>query len=124
MMSPQAKAGGFTLIELAIVIAIIGILALTAIFNFQENIAAAERGKANAVLNQLNSGAAMHIASTLDEPTDFNEFVAATAGAGIEVVIADPQCTRSAATTYACAMNQITATYTLQTNGSVTMAIT
>jgi prepilin-type N-terminal cleavage/methylation domain-containing protein len=124
MMSPQAKAGGFTLIELAIVIAIIGILALTAIFNFQENIAAAERGKANAILNQLNSGAAMHIASTLDEPTAFDDFVQDSAGAGVEVVISDPQCPEVSTTTYVCTMNQITATYTLNGDGSVTMAIT
>lgn len=73
-MTNKASAG-FTLIELAIVIAIIAILAVTAAMRMGGNTGAAARASAYATYNQLNSAYAMYLARTMTEPTGFTQFV-------------------------------------------------
>jgi prepilin-type N-terminal cleavage/methylation domain-containing protein len=139
-MMMKAAAKGFTLIELAIVIAIIAILASVAIPRFaalQDN---ANRAVAQNFLSQLTTAAATATAEAARVPTQFTEFVT-TAPASVGAVstapfrfnISTPQgvnggaapCATVAANAITCAgwAGQLgTVTYTLGANGQITAA--
>lgn len=66
---------GFTLIELAIVVAVVGIMASVALTRFSNLNETAEASTARQFLNQLNSGAAIYMARMGQLPTAFTQFV-------------------------------------------------
>jgi type IV pilus assembly protein PilA len=70
---------GFTLIELAVVIAIIAILAAVAIPRFGNTAAQAECSTIKDMVGQLNSAAAIWTAENATTPTSFTQFVAQAA---------------------------------------------
>jgi prepilin-type N-terminal cleavage/methylation domain-containing protein len=71
----HASAKGFTLIELAVVIAIIAILASVAIQRFSNLTAGAERAVAENFGTQLNTAAATFMAANARQPTGYTDFV-------------------------------------------------
>ncbi len=68
---------GFTLIELAVVIAIIAILAAIAIPRFGDATIAAERSMLQDFAAQLNSASAIYTAENAVTPDNFTDFVSA-----------------------------------------------
>lgn len=77
----KKKQSGFTLIELAVVIAILAILAAVAIPRFANTTASAERSMINSMVGQLTSAHAMATAERAATPQGFNEFVGTGTGA-------------------------------------------
>jgi prepilin-type N-terminal cleavage/methylation domain-containing protein len=75
-----ASSGGFTLIELAIVVAIIAILAAVAIPRLSGSTQAAERAQLLDMQSKLSSAAAVYTAATGTTPSSFQDFVADTDG--------------------------------------------
>lgn len=66
---------GFTLIELAVVIAVIAILAAVAIPRLSDNARGSERASAQGLLNALRTAYGMYTAETTQAPAAFDEFV-------------------------------------------------
>jgi prepilin-type N-terminal cleavage/methylation domain-containing protein len=128
----HTSAKGFTLIELAVVIAIIAILASVAIQRFSNLTAGAERAVAENFGTQLNTAAATYMASQAQAPTGYTVFVTdnpAKINTGT-FTIATPRdrtgaalCSAPTATAIACAgFKGITANYTFS-NGLTTATI-
>ena len=72
------KQKGFTLIELAIIIAIIGIMSAVAVTQFVDLTGNAEEAVLSDYLQKLNTGVASYMAATGHRPDDFEDFMAAT----------------------------------------------
>lgn len=132
MMKTAAK--GFTLIELAIVIAIIAILASVAIPRFANMTDNANGAVAQAFLSQLNTASATFMAAQARPPADFGQFVGAgtaltqqdvTAGRTIAMPKQpnsnQPACQLAGGITCAFGGEIGTVIYTLQ-NGQITCA--
>jgi prepilin-type N-terminal cleavage/methylation domain-containing protein len=131
----KKSAQGFTLIELAVVISIVAILAAVAVPRLMGNQAAAEEALARDFVSQLNSAAAMYTAQNSTAPTGFTQFVKSTALANgdtqtISVAIFGPNSRNGqtcnvadAQITCANAFNNLsTATYSWN-NGAITANI-
>jgi prepilin-type N-terminal cleavage/methylation domain-containing protein len=72
------KQKGFTLIELAIIIAIVGIMSAVAVTQFIDLTGNAEEAVLSDYLQKLNTGVASYMAATGHRPDTFADFVAAT----------------------------------------------
>jgi type IV pilus assembly protein PilA len=77
-MMKRSAQKGFTLIELAIVIAIISVLAAVAIPRFADLGQTAEAALAQDMVSQLSSGAAIYTARQGTPPTGFTQYVTLT----------------------------------------------
>jgi prepilin-type N-terminal cleavage/methylation domain-containing protein len=85
----KAAVEGFTLIELAIVIALISILSTLAVLRFADLQDNAHRSMAQRFLSQLISAAAVATAETSTAPTAFTQFVS-TSPASVGTVSVAP----------------------------------
>ena len=68
---------GFTLIEMGVVIAVIGILSVMALVQTEGMDESTENALLEDYLQKLNAGAAKYLENTGQEPTDFRQFIAA-----------------------------------------------
>ncbi len=78
-MLNKAKQSAFTLIELGIIIAIIGIMSAVAVTQMMDLTGNAEEAVLQDYLQKLNSGAAQYLVFAGKRPTAFSDFVAVDA---------------------------------------------
>ena len=126
-MIQRTAQKGFTLVELAVVIAIVAILAAVAIPKLTNATDAAQRSVALDFVSQLNSASAMYTAKQMTTPDDFADFVTSAAiASGDEFTIStstlgDGTCTVAASTvTCATAFDKLGAVTYTWTDGSIT----
>lgn len=132
------KKKGFTLIELAIIIGIIGIMSAVAVTQFIDLTGNAEEAVLNDYLQKLNTGVASYMAATGHRPDDFEDFVAdtpagLTPGTGKNIALLTNKAgvalcgvPEEGSTTLTCdesGLRAKQATYTLN-SGAITMALT
>ena len=77
-MLNKAKQSAFTLIELGIIIAIIGIMSAVAVTQMMDLTGNAEEAVLQDYLQKLNTGAAQYLVSQGKRPTAFDDFVVET----------------------------------------------
>ena len=136
------KQKGFTLIELAIIIAIVGIMSAVAVTQFIDLTGNAEEAVLSDYLQKLNMGVASYMAATGHRPDSFADFVGATPadlapGTGLNIAaLTDksgnaycgtiPATKAASSTGYVCAETTLRskqATYSLN-YGAITMTLT
>ena len=143
-MLNKAKQSAFTLIELGIIIAIIGIMSAVAVTQMMDLTGNAEEAVLQDYQQKLNSGAAQYLVSQGKRPTKFSDFVglnqAALTPANVALGITVPMlynkkgvamcgATVPTTVTMTCApgatsgLDKANAVYTL-TNGAVIAVIT
>ena len=120
---------GFTLVELAVVIAIVAILASVAIPRLVDSTDRAELAVAKDLLTKLNSAQAMYVSQQLASPGNFASYVTSTGSAtgAITLTLASIKnpttgaaaCSAPGATII-CTLQKLTATYTYN-GGSITL---
>jgi MSHA pilin protein MshA len=122
--SIKASQGGFTLIELIVVIVILGILAATALPKFASLSGEARLASLNAAKGALAATSAMTHGKYLVSPvTPINvegTSVAMNATSGYPAVVADTSATGSTAGNIALAAGLATTDYTVYTTGAAT----
>ena len=137
----KSKQSAFTLIELGIIIAIIGVMSAVAVTQMMDLTGNAEEALLEDYLQKLNSATAQYVAFKGRSPDDFSEFVAVDSASldpetGLVIPLlykkndtSMPLCgtTVPTTTTLTCAgaeLKRRTAVYTMDNNGVVTMVIT
>jgi prepilin-type N-terminal cleavage/methylation domain-containing protein len=129
------KQKGFTLIELAIIIAIIGIMSAVAVTQFIDLTGNAEEAVLSDYLQKLNTGVASYMAATGHRPDNFSDFVAATPalltpGTGLNIALLSNKsgvalCATPVGTVLTCeeaGLRAKTAVYTLNA-GAITIVL-
>jgi type II secretory pathway pseudopilin PulG len=131
----KSRKQAFTLIELAIIIAIIGVMSAVAVTQMMDLSGSAEEALLEDYLQKLNTGVAQFMAANGRMPDNFGEFSATAtaldADKGITVPLlvskkGDPICSASTSKTLTCngaGLRARQATYTLA-NGSIKIVIT
>ncbi len=127
----KAAQKGFTLVELAVVIAIVAILAAVAVPKLVDSTDSAQAAVAQDFVSQLNSAASMYTAKQMASPDGFDDFVKTGA-----IAVADTQtlstatlgagsCTvAAAAINCTSAFNKLTAATYAWNNGAITSTVT
>jgi prepilin-type N-terminal cleavage/methylation domain-containing protein len=110
-------ARGFTLIELAVVIALIAILASVAMMRYNNLTQSAAQAVANSYINALTTGASEFTTAESRTPSGYDEFVSATTTVTAPQtmpILADRdgtiRCTAPTSTTITCNFPEISAT--------------
>jgi prepilin-type N-terminal cleavage/methylation domain-containing protein len=129
----SVKRKAFTLIELAIILAIIGVMSAVAITQMMDLTGSAEEALFEDYLQKLNTGVAQYMVAKGHRPDSFSDFVGATLdvsnGVTVPLLVSksgDPICPAPGAGTMNCngaGVRSRNATFTL-TSGTIELQIT
>jgi type II secretory pathway pseudopilin PulG len=132
MSFARFKKNAFTLIELAIILAIIGVMSAVAITQMMDLTGSAEEALFEDYLQKLNTGVAQYMVSQGHRPDNFSDFVGGNLDVanGITVPLlvsksGDDICQAAGTTTMTCSgpgVRSRNATYTL-TSGTIELQI-